>query len=309
MVRYGLAALVAAEVVLAGCAARGGPAARPLVPLVAGVGEQIADGVGSTPCTREDSESRQRAVHVALENAVDRASAMYGERAGGPLGNLIVAHRVERYWQGEGQCFAAVQAVIRSARLRETAKNQNREELRGVGRPVVAFAVSSYRILPSIEVTTRRAAAEAIDGLQQELIVRGFDVGRSLRARGQALARGASEVADISSVERAQISSAALKDGVAFLVQGEIKVVDLGKQPDGQYLVAVDGSLEAVDLRTERLVGSFVDEGSAKHISATAAYTKAISAFARSAASGLAPQMLDTWKHAGQELSLPRNDL
>jgi hypothetical protein len=60
----------------------------------------------------------------------------------------------------------------------------------------------------------------------------------------------------------------------------------------------VDGSVEAVDLKTERVVGSFTDVARATNESASAAYTKAIAAFARSAAADLAPQMLDTWTHA-----------
>ncbi len=291
-----LGALVIAAIV-AGCGARQSPsAAPPPVALVAGVGEQIAEGVGNVACAADDEPSRQLAVRAALQNAVQRAAAAYGQPSSMSIDEVVTAHRVERFWQGQGQCFASVQAVVRTALLQARGRTETRGALAALGRPRITFAVQSYRILPNIAVTTRRAAAEVIDALQEELIKRGFDVRRSLKARGEALQGGGEQVVDISSTERAQIAQRAQKDGIVFLVQGEIKVSDEGKQPDGQYLAVVDGSIEAVDLRSEDVVAAFRDVSTAKFVSASAAYTSAISAYARAAADELAPQMLDTWR-------------
>lgn len=294
------AVLLLAAVGLGGCASResASSGAQPILPLVAGVGEHVTDGIGSIPCTGDDAQSRQLAVRAALQNAVTRASAAYGDAGDVSVDEAVTAHRVERYWHGEGQCFATVQAVVRTSQLSDRAETRTRDELRAAGHPVLAFAVSSYRIFEKVAVT-RHPAVEVIDALQQELIDRGFDLRRSLKARDQLLAGGAEEVVAPSSAERQQIKAAALKDGVAFLVQGEIKVTDKGEQADGQYLAVVDGTLEAVDLKTEGLVGSSVEVARAKDISQSAAYTKAISGFAISAAAKLAPQMLKTWKHGG----------
>lgn len=269
------------------------------VSLVAGIGEEVVDGQGSVACSMADEHYRRAAEQAALEDALRRAVAGHGGNASRVLiEDFVVTYRTERFWQEEDYCVARVQAVLRTALLKRSAKEQTREELQALGRPVVTFAIASYRILPNTAVTTRRAAAEIIDSLQQELITRGFDVRRSLKARKEVLSDGGIEVLDISSAERDRVAAAALKDGVTFLVQGEIKVSDEGKQPDGQYLAVVDGSVEAVELATDRIVASFRDVASATHVSASAAYTKAISAFARSAAAELAPQMLDTWQHS-----------
>jgi hypothetical protein len=281
----------------AGCAEREAASSAPAPPpLVAGIGEEIAAGTGGVPCGRDGAESRRLAERAALRNAVERAATAYGDPSLLTLEEVVTAHRVERYWQGEGRCFAAVQAVVRTDVLGRLGRRQTKEQLAAVGRPKIAFAVQSYRILPNIAVTTRRAAAEVIDSLQEELIRRGFDVRRTLAGRREALQGGGEQVADISSAERAEIARRALADGVFFLVQGEIKVTDEGKQGDGQFLAVVDGSLEAVDLRTEDVVAAFRDVSTAKFVSASAAYTKAISAYARSAADELAPQMLDSWR-------------
>jgi len=298
--RAGLAAVLWLTAVgLVGCASRqsASSAAQPILPLAAGVGEQLVDGNGSVTCVRDDAQSRQLAVRAALQNAVTRASKAYGDGRDVSVDDVVTAHRVERYWQGEGQCFATVRAVVRTAVLSDRAEDRTRDDLSTVGRPVIAFAVSSYRIFEKVAVT-RHPAVEVIDALQQELIDRGFDLRRSLKARDQVLAGEAEEVVAPSSAERKQIKAAALKDGVAFLVQGEIKVTDKGEQADGQYLAVVDGTLEAVDLKTEGLVGSSVQVARAKDISQSAAYTKAIEGFAVAAAAKLAPQMLKTWKHA-----------
>jgi hypothetical protein len=291
--------LFVAAILVQSCSAEKKSAVAPVPPtLSAGVGEQIVEGTGSVSCAQGAAEGMNAAVRVALEDAVRRAVAAYGlENVVSSIDDVVVRHRVDRYWQQGDQCFATVQAVVRTSALQKAAKEETREELRNLGRPLVAFAISSYRIFPNTAVTTRRSAAEVIDSLQQELITRGFDVRRSLKARNVALQGGGEEVVDISSAEREQIATAARHDGVTFLVQGEIKVTDDGQQANGEYLAVVDGSLEAVELATDRVVGSFRDVATGQHVAASAAYTKAISGFARAAAAGLAPQMLDSWKH------------
>jgi hypothetical protein len=300
LTQMGAAISVTLLALMVGCSSEKRSVPQPVPSsLVAGVGEEIVDGQGSVPCETADQQYRPEAEQRALYDAVRRAAAAHGGSADRLLiDEVIVTYRTERFWQEQGQCLARVQAVVRTALLQRTAREETREELRALGRPMVAFAIASYRILPNTAVTTRRAAAEIIDSLQQELITRGFDVRRSIGARREALSEGGTEVLDISSAERDRIASAALRDGVRFLVQGEIKVTDEGKQDDGQYLAVVDGSVEAIELATDRVVGSFRDVATAKHMSASAAYTKAISAFARSAAAELAPQMLDTWQHS-----------
>lgn len=273
------------------------------LPLVAGVGEHIVSGTGSVSCTVLDAEAKARAEEAALEDAVGRAVALYGVSGVTPsIANVVSSHRVERQWESSGRCAVTLQAVVRTDQLRDQSKQRTRNELEALGRPLVALAIQSYRILPNLAVTTRRSAAEVIDSLQQELITRGFDVRRALGARRKALAAGGEEVIEISSAEREDISAAARKEGVAFLIQGEIKVSDEGKKGDGDYLAVVDGSLEVVELGTDRVVGGFRDVAQAKHISASAAYTKAISGFARAAGAELAPQMLDTWRHLERPL-------
>ncbi|MBI4518044.1 MAG: hypothetical protein HY699_19750 [Deltaproteobacteria bacterium] len=277
-----------------GCAAR--PAPAPVAappPLAAGFGEHVVEGIGSVPCSALDDASREQAVGAGLRDVLMRAKGMFGDPgANVSVSDVVGARRIDRYWFGQGQCFASVQAVVRTAELTKRAREESRRQT--AGRPAVTFAVVSYRILPRSGVTTRRGAAEVIDLLQQELIDRGFDVRRSLKARRRGLEQGGAEVADISSAERDDIAAVALRDGVRFLVQGEIKVSDEGQQADGTYLAVVDGTVEAVELTTERVVGSFGDVSTAKHISASGAYTTAISGFARSAAGKIGPQMLDT---------------
>jgi hypothetical protein len=219
---------------LSACSARDTsmPRTEPVPPsLVAGVGEDVVDGQGSVPCGAADEASRRTAEQKALQDAVKRAAAAYGAVADElRIEDVVARHRVERFWQEQGECFARVQAVVQTSQLQRSAREQTREALHAVGRPLIAFAISSYRILPNTAVTTKRSAAEIIDSLQQELITRGFDVRRSLKARTEALVGGGGEVLDISSAERDRIAAAAMRDGVVFLVQGEIKVSDESKR-------------------------------------------------------------------------------
>ena len=286
---------------LSACSTQGPNAHSAAAPvsLAAGAGEEVVEAQAGIPCNPADPGAQASAVRAALAEAVRRAAAAYGGESGSrSVDDLVVQHRVDRYWTQSNQCFASVQAVVRTSSLQRSAKQNNREELRRLGRPVVAFSVASYRIFPNTALTTRRSAAEVIDSLQQELITRGFDVRRSLKARNVTLGGGGTEVLDISSAEREQIAKAALKDGVTFLVQGEIKVTDQGQQGNGDFLAVVDGSLEAVQLSSDRIIGSFRDVATGQHVAASAAYTKAISGFARAAGAELADQMLDSWKSA-----------
>lgn len=265
--------------------------------LIAGADHRVESGIGDAPCSNSADLRKEEAVDAALSDAVSKVLVLRDLRSGTRPVEFVSAHVVLDTWYENGRCFARVQAAVDTERIRHVEAAANRTELRSLGRPTIAFAIETFRVLPNLNVTTRRSAAEIIDSLQQEFIVRGFDVRRSLKARNEALQEGGDRVDAISSAERSEIAAAALKDGVDFLVQGEVKVSDEGEQPDGRFLAVVDGSFEAVDLRSEHVVGAFRNVASGKHVSATAAYTKALSELARLAVGDLSPQMLDTWQN------------
>jgi len=102
---------------------------------------------------------------------------------GVPLDELIVNQRVVAPWQGQGRCYAAVQAVSDLGAERSACAAARGARWHRLGKPLLAFAVSSYRILRRSASTTRRAAAEVID-CSSRLIERGFSVRRTLR-RGE----------------------------------------------------------------------------------------------------------------------------
>ena len=110
-----------ALVVLAGCAERSARALQP-VSLVAGVGEAVVEAEAGVPCSGTDENARQQAVHAALVEAVRRAATAYGDGSvPATVDEVVVQHRVDRYWTQSGQCFASVQAVVRTSTLQRSA--------------------------------------------------------------------------------------------------------------------------------------------------------------------------------------------
>ncbi len=275
------------------------------VSLVAGPGQALADGIGTVRCERADQPHRELAIDQALRNAVNKAAMTYGELPAAESHKPYVAgYRLEKYWTDDHQCVASVRAVVDTQSLRKVVSRETRGDLAVAGRPKLALAIASYRIIPGAGVTTKRHTLEPIDALQSEFISRGFDIYGTDRARGRVMTGYAVPFA--SSKDRDELAADARRDGVDFLVRGELKVTEKGGLRDvdssggtygNQYESVVDGSLEVVELSSNRIVASYVDVAPSTQLSASAASTKAIKTYARAAAFTLAPQMLDSLRY------------
>lgn len=302
-----LISLVLAACFFFGCS---GSAARKVepgldVPLVAGPGQALADGIGSVACAHADQHHRELAIDQALRNAVSKAAMTYGELPGSASHQPYVAgYRLEKYWSDDRRCVASVRAVVDTQSLRKLVSRKTRGDLAQAGRPKLALAIASYRIIPGAGATTKRHTLEPIDALQSEFISRGFDIYGTDKARRQVMS--GYKVPFASSADREQLASLARKDHVEFLIRGELKVTEKGGSRGidasggtygNQYESVVDGSLEVVELRSNRVVASYVDVAPSIQLSASAASTKAIKTYARAAAFVLAPQMLDSLRY------------
>ncbi|MEY4933627.1 MAG: hypothetical protein RLZZ403_1947 [Pseudomonadota bacterium] len=301
---YRLAVLLSACTMAWACSA--GPAAPvkgPPMALSAGPGESIVAGSGSVPCAAENETTRAAAVQAALRNAVSTAAGIEDDAGlDDAVARQVPSFRVDRYWASSGRCFAQLQAVVKTGAFQRAEKRQTQAFLAGRGSPKIAFAVQSYRIMSENGQTTRRATAEPIDALQEYFLDKGFRVVRTSRGRGSALKAGGENLdssTQIDSKERDAIASNARKDGVDFLIQGEIKVTDEDQQGE-EYRAVADGSLEAIDLKNGEVLGSFSDEVPATALSRNAAYTRAIKVYAAPAVDKLAGHILDLWSSGVQ---------